>query len=347
MANRKSLPSDSVNAKRSISAALLILAGIAPGAQTLETTYRTNGPGVQSAFESVRAVLQNCSAVIQRGSKEISYGTVMTANGVILTKASEIGEAEGLTVTVGTQVFKDPALLAVDPAWDVALLKVPAQGLTPVQLATDLPDPDRGTWVVANGATSRLKRRPQIGIISANAREIAPAGGVVMGVTFKEESKKLLVKEVQPGSGAANAGIKAGDLIISAGGQDVADHEALAKVVEKRRVGEELEVTVEREGKKISMSVRLAGRADLFPEEEMSRNDQMSGSFSERRSGFPRVIQHDIVANRSTVGGPLLDLEGRCLGMNIARANRCETFAIPAGDLRSLADRLMTQAGVK
>ncbi len=336
-----------MNAKLSITAALLILTGISPGAQTLETMYRTNGPAVQAAFESVRAVLQNCSAVIQRGSKEISYGTVMSADGVILTKASEIGEPEGLTVTVGTQVFKDPALLAVDTTWDVALLKVTAQGLTPVELATDLPDPDRGTWVVANGATTRLKRRPQIGIISANAREIAPAGGVVLGITFKEKATKLVVGEVHEGSGAANAGIKAGDVIVSAGGQEVADHEALAKVVEKRRVGEDLEVTVEREGKKVSMQVRLAGRAELFGEEE-TRNDQMSGNrLSERRSGFPRVVQHDIIANRSTVGGPLLDLDGRCLGMNIARANRSETYAIPAGDLRSLADRLMTQAGVK
>jgi S1-C subfamily serine protease len=348
MANRKPLLSDLVNAKRLISAALLLLTGIAPAGQTLETNFRTNGPGVQAAFESVRSVLQNSSAVIQRGNKELAYGTVISAQGVILTKASEIGDAGGLTVTVGSQVFKNPALLGTDTAWDVALLKVDAQGLIPVQLATDLPDPERGTWVVANGATSRLKRRPQVGIISANAREIVPVGGVVIGVTFKEDedSKQLLVKEVHEGSGAAAAGIRVGDLIVAVGGQDVIDHESLAKVVEKRRVGEDLEVTVEREGKKITLPVRLSGRTELF-EEELTRNDQMSGNFSERRSGFPRVIQHDIIANRSTIGGPVLDLDGRCLGMNIARANRCETFAIPAGDLRSLADRLMTQAGVK
>jgi serine protease Do len=347
-----------MNTTLSISAALVVFASMAPGAQTLETTYRTNGPAVQSAFESVRAVLQNCSAVIERevfkdrgGRKtssfdSVSYGTVIGSQGLILTKASEVEDTANLVVRIGSAVFRNPAILAVDPAWDVALVKVDAAGLTPVQLATDLPDPERGTWVVANGATSKLRRLPQIGIISANAREIPPAGGVVLGITFKEESKKLVVKEVHEGSGAANAGIKAGDLILAAGGQDLADHESLAKLVEKRRIGEDLEITVEREGKKISMLVRLAGRADLFGEEE-TRNDQMSGSFSARRSGFPRVIQHDIIANSSTVGGPLLDLDGRCLGMNIARANRCESFAIPAGDLRSLADRLMTQAGVK
>jgi serine protease Do len=337
-----------VNAKRSLCAALLVFTASLGAAQTLETAFRTNGPTTQASFESVREVLQGCSAVIQRGNKEIAYGTVMTPDGMILTKASEIGDGEGITVTVGTQVFKEVALLATEVGWDVALLKVKASGLTPVQLATDSPDPERGTWVVANGATSRLKRRPQVGIIAANARELPASGGVVLGITFKEEDKKMVVQEVHEGSGAAKAGILKGDVIVAADGQEVTDRDSLSKLMEKRRVVEDLEITVERLGQKMVMQVRLAGRDELFKDpEQMSRNDMMSGDVSERRSGFPRVIQHDIIANAKTIGGPLLDLDGRCLGMNIARANRCETFAIPAGDLRSLADRLMTQAGVK
>ena len=152
-----------------------------------------------------------------------------------------------------------------------------------------------------------------------------------------------MVTEIHEESGAKAAGVEVGDVIIAADGKNVADRKALGEVVEKRRVGEDLNLTVRRKDQELELKVRLAGRADLFGE-EMSRNDVMSGSFSERRSGFPRVIQHDIIANSSGMGGPLLDLDGRCLGMNIARANRCETFAIPAGDLRSLADRLMTQA---
>jgi serine protease Do len=330
-----------VNAKPLISAALLLAtSGLLPGAQTLESAYRTNGPAVQSSFEEVRSVLQSSSAVIQRGRKEIAYGTVMSADGFILTKASELGDINGLTVTVGDKVYKELALLAEDPAWDVALLKIQAEGLVPVTLALDAPDPERGIWVVANGATSKTRRRPQVGIISATAREIAPAGGAVLGVTLEEKSKKLRVTEIHEKSGAKAAGMEAGDIIVAAAGKKIADREALGKVVEKLRVGDDLDLTVERDGKKMEMKVRLAGRADLFGEEK-SRNDQMSGDFSERRSGFPRVIQHDIIANAAGMGGPLLDLDGRCLGMNIARANRCETFAIPAGDLRSLADRLI------
>ena len=336
-----------MNAKPLFSAALLLASnGLLPGAQTLESAYRTNGPAVQASFESVRDLLQSSSAVIQRGRKEIAYGTVISADGFILTKASELGDINGLTVTVGEKIYTELAKLAEDPAWDVALLKIPAEGLVPVSLAVDSPDPARGTWVVANGATSRTRRRPQVGIISATAREIEPAGGAVLGVTLEEKSKKLRVTEIHEKSGAKTAGMKTGDIIVAAAGKKVADREALGKVVAKLRVGDDLDLTVQRDGKKIEMKVRLAGRADLFVEEK-TRNDAMSGDFSERRSGFPRVIQHDVIANAAGMGGPLLDLDGRCLGMNIARANRCETFAIPAGDLKSLADRLISKGAGK
>jgi S1-C subfamily serine protease len=333
-----------VNAKFFILAVLLLASGVPlSAAQTLETTYRTNGPAVQAAFESVRGVLQTSSAVIKRGRDEIIYGTVISADGHILTKASELGETEGLTVTVGDKIYAEPVKLAEDIAWDVALLKIDARDLVPVSLALDLDDPARGSWVVANGATSRTRRRPQVGIISATAREIAPAGGPVLGVTLEEKSKKLVVTEIHEKSGAKSAGMKTGDRIIAAAGEAVSDREALGKVIEKMRVGDDLDLTVMRKGKKIELKVRLAGRADLFGE-ELTRNDSMSGDFSERRSGFARILQHDVIGNASTMGGPLLDLDGRCLGMNIARATRCETFAIPAADLKSLADRMISQA---
>jgi len=70
----------------------------------------------------------------------------------------------------------------------------------------------------------------------------------------------------------------------------------------------------------------------------------MSGSFSKRRSGFPRILQHTILGASNTVGGPLLNLDGQCLGMNIARANRAESFAIPLEDVQEIAKRLMAES---
>lgn len=319
---------------------------MADAAQTLESSYRTNGPSVQAAFESVRGVLQTSSAVFQRGRDEVVYGTVISPEGHILTKASELGEIEGLSVVVDNKVYRQPLKLAEDPAWDVALVKIDAAGLTPVSLAVDATEPERGTWVVANGATSLTRRRPQVGIVAANAREILPEGGAVLGLNFERKGRKLVVSEVHPGSGAEAAGVLAGDLLALLDGEAIATPEVLKEIIGKHRVGDEIVLSVVRRKKPLDLKIRLKGRSDVF-ERELSRNDIMSGDFSERRSGFPRVIQHDIMANAAGMGGPLLDLDGRCLGMNIARASRCETFAIPAGELRGVADRLLEQASGK
>ena len=90
------------------------------------------------------------------------------------------------------------------------------------------------------------------------------------------------------------------------------------------------------------------GKVEVMPKfqlyEPPNRNDMMSGDVSERRSDFPRVIQHSILGSSKIVGGPLLDLDGRCLGMYIARANRAESFAIPLEELKEIAERLMKEA---
>jgi len=38
------------------------------------------------------------------------------------------------------------------------------------------------------------------------------------------------------------------------------------------------------------------------------------------------------------MGGPLFDLEGRLIGINIAKANRVEFFAIPVSDIRAILE---------
>ena len=65
-----------------------------------------------------------------------------------------------------------------------------------------------------------------------------------------------------------------------------------------------------------------------------NRNDRMSGKVSVRRTGFKRVIQHEVSLGPLDMGGPLFDLEGRLIGINIAKANRVEFFAIPISDIR-------------
>lgn len=309
--------------------------------QTLESAYRTTGQQVVAAFEEQRQVLQVSSAVIQNKRREVAYGVVVSAEGHILTKASEIRDVKELNVTVDRKNYKNAKVLVVDPEWDVALVKIDAEGLVPVNYAptSDVP---QGTWVVANGVTTRTTRRVMGGIVSAKIREIPPEGGAALGVVLKQD-ESLEVSEVSEGSGAEAAGIQAGDRIVSVDGEKVEKLPELAEKLKDRRVGSVVKLKVLRAEAEIEIDVTLTAKAELF-EDDMSRNDQMSGEFSERRSGFPRVMQHDILGASRVVGGPLIDLDGRCVGMNIARANRTESFAIPVEELREIADRLIKES---
>lgn len=320
--------------------AAVLCAPAALAQQSLESDYRSTGKSVTAAFEPAREKLQQCSAVLDvkngLARDEVCFGTVVSADGYILTKLSEIKGVPDIRVTVDRRRFETMRIVAEDPAWDVALIKVDATGLVPADFS-DV-EPERGTWVIGNGATTRLKRYLNPGIISASGREIPAEGGVALGVVF-HGPKDLRVKEFPEKSNARDAGMKPGDRIVAIGETQVSTVEEMAKALDGKKAGEEISVHVSRGGKAAVVAVRLSARGDLgmVP---MSRNDAMSGMFSKRRSGFPRVIQHSVIANRNVVGGPVLDLDGKCVGMNIARANRAETFAIPAKETREIFQRL-------
>ena len=320
----------------------LALATPAPADQNLETSYRTTGTIVTAAFEPQRLIIQQCSAVIYDGRAEAAYGVVISPQGDILTKASEIRDIKKLAVTVDQKKYPDVKILSIDAKWDVAHLKIDAAGLTPVTFAPTSALP-QGTWVVANGATTRTHRRVLGGIISAKIREITTAGGAALGVKLKPTAKDgdapLKIDEVQDKSGAQEAGLQQGDVITAIDGQPVANRQDIAKALKDRKAGTTVAVTYRRKDATATAEVRLMAKNEMA--EQLTRNDQMSGLFSERRSGFPRVLQHDILGAKSVVGGPLLDLDGRCLGMNIARANRAESFAIPVEDLKTIAERML------
>lgn len=308
-------------------------------AQTsLHADERINGKLVWKAFEPQRQVLQKSSAVIYTDEKsrvKTVYGLVVSAQGHVLTKASEVEGKGTITMRIDQDLFKEVEMVAVDAEWDVALLKVKSdKEFTPVQLS-DAEDVIQGHWVVSNGSASRSVRRVRVGIISAVTREIkSSTSKVILGVQLGAGKKDgLEIKKVSEKTGAAKAGLKSGDVILSAAGVELKERSDLLKALTGKKPGDFLPIEVMRKGKKMSFKVELMPRSGG---PRMTRNDQMSGgefSLSKRRDGFPRVIHHDTPLTKSSVGGPLIDLNGKCVGMNIARASRVATFAIPAREL--------------
>jgi serine protease Do len=76
------------------------------------------------------------------------------------------------------------------------------------------------------------------------------------------------------------------------------------------------------------MRVQLGGDPD--PDLEAQEMMILTGMVNRRSGNFPSVYQHDTVLPIECCGGPLVDLDGRVIGINIARAGRTESYAIPA-----------------
>ena len=331
---------------------LLAVAWSAHAQISLPSNERINGKLIWEAFEPQREILQESSAVIYLDEKshvKAVYGVVVSDDGYVLTKASEIEGYEFLNIRVGRELFEKVELVDVDTRWDVALLKINTEDdFQPITFTND-EEVIQGHWVVSNGSTTRSKRRLRVGVVSAATREIQSASSdVILGLSLdKGRDGEVRISKVSDDSGAEHAGLKEGDVFLTAENIEVEEVVDIFDAVAGRKSGEFIQVEILRGEEKMIFEVELMARPGDGP--MMTRNDEMSGveSISKRRDGFERIIHHDTPLSKSSVGGPLLNLNGECIGMNIARASRVATFAIPARELQALIEKMIPEPGFR
>ena len=143
----------------------------------------------------------------------------------------------------------------------------------------------------------------------------------------------VTISGVLPGGAARAAGLRAGDLIVRLNEMEVGP--ALRDALQRFRVGDRVRVAIERDGVEMTVSVQLRRRpesADGLP--TPFGNDIVEAN--ERRTGFGPAIRHDALLGPRDVGAPLVDLEGRVIGLQIAHADRSTNWALPAATLRSV-----------
>lgn len=83
------------------------------------------------------------------------------------------------------------------------------------------------------------------------------SGRPLVGISIQETRNGLSVYSVAEGSGAANAGLKAGDLIVKADDQVVTTSTALNEIRDKKKPGDTLKLTVIRNGELLEINVIL------------------------------------------------------------------------------------------
>jgi S1-C subfamily serine protease len=218
---------------------------------------------------------------------------------------------------------------------DLAMLRVKTNKLTPIRL-TDRDPPAIGSWLATPGTGDVPVA---IGIVSAQPRKSeAPVG--VLGVLLGETSAGPRVDEVLPGSAAQRASIRQGDVISSVNGQATADRRSLISAIRDHHPGEVVLLRVVRNEDEKLIRARLRERPGNPPPGSLDHQKRMGGELSNRRTGFPLVLQHDSVLDPSECGGPIVDLEGQVVGINIARSGRVASLTLPAKLVAPLLDDL-------
>lgn len=85
----------------------------------------------------------------------------------------------------------------------------------------------------------------------------------VLGIAGPPEQKPFIITHVQPQTGAAEAGLKAGDIVRSIDGKPIADFSELTFHIAGKGVGDVLAIEFEREGKTMVRKATLGDRAKL------------------------------------------------------------------------------------
>jgi serine protease Do len=71
-----------------------------------------------------------------------------------------------------------------------------------------------------------------------------------------------------------------------------------------------------------------------------SRSSRVMGEVSQRAEGFEKAIEHDSVLQPWLCGGPLVNVDGKAVGINIARAGRVTTYALPGSLVKRIYEHL-------
>jgi serine protease Do len=329
-----------------IAAGLLLWAAPAAPAQRAgrDSIPTKTSPRLLAAFRDVMAVPSRSTVRIRCGENEeeasvAAFGAVVGTEGWILTKASEMKGKIMVELHDGREF---PArIVGVSEPYDLAMLKIDAKNLKAVEWLDSTKDAV-GSWV----ATPGMNAEPvAVGVLSVAARKITgpelarrSASGGFLGISIDRTPIKDGVKiaDVISGGAADKAGFEADDIIIAVGKTKITDPETLLKTLQKTKPGETVKVTVKRGSEEVELHPKLGKR----PADRADFQNQLGSKLSDHRTGFPMVLQHDTVLRPVDCGGPLVDLDGKVIGINIARAGRTETLAIPAEAIKPLLDDL-------
>jgi serine protease Do len=295
----------------------------------------SQGAATRAAFRSAAESSRASVVVVLNGSIPVALGTVVERDGDsawLATKASELPRRPTCRLPGGA--VADAEVVGIDSAFDLALLKVTAPGLRPVTWAKDFA-PKAGTLVASVGT----EETPfAVGVVSIPRRDgadglpqklddprLQPAA-LPTFLGHVDKSQGLVVDQVFTVTAFAT-GLRSGDVLRSVGGRPIRDDGDVAACLKGRVPGDFAVAEILRGGERREIQlVMIAAGAPV--------------GANSRSSGFPSVFEHATPVQPNECGGPVVDLDGRVLGITIARYDLIGCKAIPGDHVKRLIPEL-------
>lgn len=286
-------------------------------------------PVVESASQSVVKVYS--------GGKQLALGLIVDSDGLILTKASELqGE---IKCQLPNGKLLPAEVYGIHAESDLAMLRVKAVSLDEVQFAA-APAPQIGQWV----ASPLPEKNPLVGIVSVNTREIPPSTPFIgIQMTDLEDRDGVRITLIVSKSPADEAGLWVNDVITKIDSTDTTKIASLRETLGQYDPGERITLTIMRGNTEKKIKLTLAEKDKISPQNQRSNQQNSMGSrLSRRRKAFPDAFQHDSMLTAKNCGGPVVNIDGHVVGINIARAGRVASYSLPVTTIEPILAELKT-----
>ncbi|SES33295.1 serine protease, S1-C subfamily, contains C-terminal PDZ domain [Vreelandella subterranea] len=192
-----------------------------------------------------------------------------------MTNAHVVKDADRILVRLNDRRELEAELIGADEKTDVAVLKVEADDLPTLEMG-ESNDLKVGQWVAAIGSPFGFDHSVTSGIpidvamdVAKQLREDGYVSRGWLGVSIQPVSKDLaesfgmeqaegaLIAELDPSDPAAESGLQAGDVILEVNGQEVDHSTTLPRLVGKTTPGEEVELSILRDGQNETVTLEV------------------------------------------------------------------------------------------
>lgn len=294
-------------------------------------------------WDVVAAPIGKSVVAFVTGNTQVALGTVV-GKGKVLTKLSDLQKEKRpvMLVDAAGRVYDAKVLFSL-PEHDLLMMDVPGLPSPPIDLNSYV-QAGEGDMIAAVSPTGHVS---DFGVVSVAQRSLRADDQPYLGIVSdpRWDGEGVMIGGVEAGSGAHRSGLLAGDVLMKLNGKPVDGMYSIRAAMVGVHPGETVPVEVTRQDRLIEGKLLTGPRPKVmkFPQKRLDMMNSMGNRMSLKRDEFPLVIQSDMTLLPERAGCPVIDVNGRFVGLALSRAGRTETYILPSWICRELVEGVLPQ----